>query len=346
MSARGVLVIGNGKRVRETATPAFHRLPDQFEIRGVFAKRAKEIELDGRSYAVRAIDDLGAAALEGIDLVYCAVTKDAVPSVLARLAALDVSRTDLLIDTPVVRFKHFRHTTKLQAFRNAWVAEDCVYLPWIEAVRAVIAGGAIGEASKMLFHRSAYAYHGVATAKAVFGAQRVARGRRVDTGDGLARRTLALRDSRVEIEVTEPRDYSQGTITIQGSEGIITDDPDKRSSATCRPLDVRVEDGEVTALTIGDEVFPFDSAEQELLRGDAPDLYLTPRMDSLKRVGFLRLVRSIANGKGGYPVDAALEDTVVDYYLEKFGRYRATPITDPGAPLARMILKLITRAGG
>ena len=46
------------------------------------------------------------------------------------------------------------------------------------------------------------------------------------------------------------------------------------------------------------------------------------------------------------PGDAALEDTVVDYYLEKVGRYRATALTDPRAPLARALLRLVSRAGG
>jgi hypothetical protein len=66
-------------------------------------------------------------------------------------------------------------------------------------------------------------------------------------------------------------------------------------------------------------------------------------MEAMKRVGFLRLLRRIARGEGAYPIDSALEDMVVDYWLEKFGRYRATPLTRPDAPLGRALLRLLTR---
>jgi hypothetical protein len=69
-------------------------------------------------------------------------------------------------------------------------------------------------------------------------------------------------------------------------------------------------------------------------------------MDGMKRVGFLRLLRSIAGGAGGYPLDEALEDAVVDYHLERLGRYRSTPLTNPRARLARLSYKWITRLAG
>ena len=351
MSRRGVLVLGTGKRARETALPAFHRAPDAFEVRAVFAKHAKSIDVDGRRYDVRAASELDAAALAGIDLVYCAVTKNAVPSVLAKLAALDVGSRELLIDTPVVRFKHFRHTDKLQAFKSAWVAEDCVHLPWIAPVRAAIASGAVGAPDALggvLFQRSAYAYHGVATAKAVLGAARVTHGRRVKLGDGMARRTLRFADAdarAAEAWIVEPRDYAAGTLCVMGADGTIADYAHDGPGTHLRLAPV-VAAGELAGLRLGDDEHPFDDAERELVRGDAPELGLTARMDALKRVGFLRLLRGIARGDGGYPVDAALEDTVVDYYLEKVGRYRATALTDPRAPLARALLRLVSRAGG
>ena len=41
-----------------------------------------------------------------------------------------------------------------------------------------------------------------------------------------------------------------------------------------------------------------------------------------------------------------MEDMVVDYALERLGRYRATPFTSPRGPIGRMTLSLLTRAGG
>ena len=343
MRPKGVLIIGSGKRVRAAGLPAFQRMSHSFEVRRVFARRAKDLEVEGHHYVVAPMDELDATSLEGIELIYVAVTKDAVPRVLERLAALEVGSIDLLIDTPVVRFKHFRHIDKLSAFRNAWVAEDCVYLPWIELARRAIDDGRIGEVEGVLFTQSAYAYHGLATAKAVLGETRVRRARRRKIGAGFARRDIFFSGGH-EAWVVEPRDYSTGRIAILGKGGSIADyEHEAEGHLQLSPV---VEGSDVIALRLGDETTPFDEVEIELLRGDAPEVGLTARMDAMKRVGFLRLLRAITRGEGAYPVDAAIDDTVVDYYLEKLGRYRATPLTDSRAPLARSLLKLVTRLGG
>ena len=60
-------------------------------------------------------------------------------------------------------------------------------------------------------------------------------------------------------------------------------------------------------------------------------------------VGFLALAARIAAGHGAYPLSDAVEDSVVDYHLEKLGRYRSTPFTRPDAPLARFAFSALTR---
>ena len=37
---------------------------------------------------------------------------------------------------------------------------------------------------------------------------------------------------------------------------------------------------------------------------------------------------------------------MVDYHLEKLGRYRSTPLTRPDAPLARLAFAALTRLAG
>jgi hypothetical protein len=69
-------------------------------------------------------------------------------------------------------------------------------------------------------------------------------------------------------------------------------------------------------------------------------------MDDLKRVGFLRLLAAIRDGRGGYPVADAIDDMVVDYHLEKLGRYRDNPLTSPRYALGRLALSTLTRLGG
>jgi hypothetical protein len=343
MSARGVLVLGTGKRVRETALPAFARLPQAFRLESLWARRAKELEAAGQRFAVRAAADLDARALDGIDLVYLAVAKDAVPEVLARLARLPVAAVDLLIDTPVVRFKHFRHAAHLRAFRSVWVAEDCVFLPWIEPLCAVLRSGAIGELEGVLFTRSAYAYHGLAMARALLAEGSVKRARRRREGAGSARRHVLFAGGR-EAWMVEPRDYAVGRLALFGSQGSIADYPmDAPPGGVHLELAPELSGGNVVGVRIGAAVHAFDRDEVALCAGDPPTVGLTARMEAFKRAGFLGLLRSIADGTGGYPLRLGLEDMVVDYWLERVGRYRASALTDPARPLARAALSALTR---
>jgi len=340
MSTRKVVVVGSGKRVREAALPALHRLADRYEVAGVFARTAKRLEVDGRAYDVAPFDGFGAAELAGTDLLYLAVTKDAVPRVLDRLAALDPSGVDVLIDTPVVRFKHFRHAAKLRRFRSAWVAEDCVELPWIPLVREVVAAGAIGALRGVLFLQSAYAYHGVAVAKAVLGADRVTWGRRASLGGRFGLRTLRLRGG-ARAWIVEPRDYPTGRLVVTGSRASISDYPQRVDGNLL--LAPAVEGGRCTGLRLGDAAHALSDAESELMGEGDPAAPLTAWMDPMKRVGFLRLLERIADGRGGYPVADALDDMAVDYHLEKVGLYAANPLTSTRSPLARALLSAVTR---
>ncbi len=338
MAERGVLVVGSGKRVRETALPALQRLEGRFAVRRLFARTRKEIEAGGRSYPVAPLSELTAGHLEGIDLVYLAVAKDAVPEVLRRVTSLDVRAIDLLIDTPVVRFKHFRHAARARAFRHAWVAEDCVELPWIPAALA-----AVGPLLRVELERSAYAYHGIATAKALFGATRVRSARRRPLAEGRAERLLSLPGGGVA-RIVEPRDYSAGRLVFAGQGGTLSDRPAPGEGHLA--LELELEGGAVRALHAGRTRLPLDSDEAELTRGDPEGASLTARMEAMKRVGFLRLLRRIEAGRGAYPLEQALEDMVVDYQLERLARYVSSPFTSPRSALGRAIFSTLSLLGG
>jgi hypothetical protein len=57
-------------------------------------------------------------------------------------------------------------------------------------------------------------------------------------------------------------------------------------------------------------------------------------------------LRRIADGAGAYPLERALEDTVVDHHLERLGRYRPNPLTTPRGARAPLFLRALTRFGG
>ena len=337
-----VLVIGTGKRVLSTALPAFAAHADKFKIARLYARRAKTVSAAGRDHEVGAFENFSAADLEGIDLIYLAVTKDAVPQVLAKLTSLKVSAIDVLIDTPVVRFKHFRHSARLDTFRNAWVAEDIAFLPWLETLSAAFAAGNLGSLRTVILNQSAYAYHGVSLAKSVSACTTIKLGRRKANTAHAGTRYMAL-TSGVQIHIIEPRNYEAGSMIFAGSKGVVADYPFREDTHVLKPS---IQDGQIIGFRCGEHSTALSPAESALTSGDPEGATVTARMNACKRVGFARLLESIAAGTGGYPVQEAMDDMVVDYHLEKFRAYRANPFSSARSPLARMLLSLLSRAGG
>ena len=336
MSIRSVAVLGAGKRVLETALPAFSKLPASFWIHSVWGRTPRIVEAAGQRHEVRRFETITLKELEGVDLIYLCVAKDAVPQVLAKLGELEPYNRDLLIDTPVVRFKHFRHAAKARAFRQTWVAEDCVELPWMQAALA-----AVGPLQRVEFDRSAYAYHGVATARALFAARSIPSGRRLALSGGRHERILRFTGNRVA-RIVEPRDYAHGRLVFHGQGGSLSDAPQPGEGYF--PLAPELTDGAVTAITAGPVRLPLDAAESELTLGDPRGASLTARQDAMKRVGFLRLLRRIVTSRGAHPLELGLEDMVVDYCLEKLGRWHSSPLTTPRALPARALYSTLTLA--
>lgn len=342
MSARRVLVVGSGARVRETALPAFSSMSSGCELADIRARTKKRIECKDACFTVGEFSDLRERDLERIDLVYVAVGKPAVPEVLARLAQLGPQRFDLLLDTPVLQFKHFRHVALLDRFRAAWVAEDCTELPWIEPARVAIAQGELGEVLGARFQRSAYGYHAIAIAKRLFGSVVTSATRRV-RAHATVERELTLEDGK-RVVVVEPRDYANGHFVIQGSLARLSDAPERESKAL--PLLPLLEHNECVGFRAGSGTSWLDEDETLLMLGDDPGARVTARMAGLKRVGFLRLLRSIAAGRGGYPIREGLDDMLIDYMLGKFGRWIATPLTSVRSAPARALFSSVSRIAG
>jgi hypothetical protein len=66
----------------------------------------------------------------------------------------------------------------------------------------------------------------------------------------------------------------------------------------------------------------------------------------MKRVGFLRLLREVAAGRAAWPLVEGLDDTVVDWQLERLGRALPWWLCGPRTAHGRLALRALTRLGG
>lgn len=338
MSTRRVWIVGAGKRVRETALPAFVSLGRDVEIAGILARSARDLGIGGVEYAIRPLETLRAEDFVDGDIVYVAVGKDAMPSVLTTLSGFDRSRLELLIDTPVLKIKHLRFAPLLEGWQRASVAEDVVHLPWIETMRA-----AAGDVRSVTFDRSAYAYHGLAQSKAVCGADRVVRARRVKSGEGTSRREIELSNGTRAL-VLDPRDYSRGRVIVEGSRGRVTDRVEPGEDAIA--LELVLENGRCVGFRARDFTARLADAEIALQSAESSGTTVIARMESMKRVAFRRLAAEVVAGRGGYPIASGLDDMAVDWCLERFGRWTAGGMCDVRRPFARTLWAGIGRFAG
>ncbi len=336
-----LVVVGLGKRVKECALPAIAAAGEAVTVRSVFARTAREEQVGGRTLAVRALDTLTREDLADGPTVYVCVPKTAIPAVLERLAALDPGGCDLLIDTPVVRLRDFRAVRLLSAWRSVSVAEDCARLPWLAAIRALEED--LGPLQAVAFEHAAYAYHGVATGRALAGGGPLERAQR-RRAEGGSLRSLHYAHG-LEVEVLDPRDYSTGRVLARYERGLASDRPMRHEDCTALRPELDAE-GRVTAIVAGTHTLPLTPAEASLTAGDPTGATLVQRQEAMKRVGFLRLLHELAAGEPGYALMDGLEDMVADHLLERLGRYRSSPWTSPRSGLARGLFSLASRLGG
>jgi len=341
------LIVGSGQRVRAAALPAFLRAGDRFRIGGIFSRTGKRIEAAGTRFDVAPLEELDATVLAGADLLYMVVAKDAVPAVLGRIARHDVSHLDLLIETPVLRFRLLGHLGLLAGFRNTWVSEDCSTLPAFDALAAFRAARGLGAVERVTLDRSGYAYHGLAIGRTLLEAGRVRSARR-SRGNGVHRRRVRFQGGG-ELVVIEPRDYAVGRLRVDCAGGAISDDP---AAPGTHRLAAVLEGQACAGFRVGDTEVALTPDERALMGSplaagpEAAGAGVTVWMEGMKRVGFLRLLQRIDAGRGAYSLAQALEDTVVDYHLEKLGLYVPNPLTSPHLASGRLFLRALTRLSG
>ncbi|MHC4942551.1 MAG: hypothetical protein ACYTG7_05965 [Planctomycetota bacterium] len=344
MTQKKMMILGAGKRFQSSTLPVLERLDALYSVVRIFDKQQMTLKIRDQTIETQDPDRFDGlfGDLADLDLIYVAVPKQNVPNVLKRLARHDLSHTDLLIETPVLLFKHFSHVDLFDKFRNVWVAEDCIALPWFDTVRAALDQGMIGELQEIFFDWSAYKYHGLAMLKTLFDCNRITFAKRKKLKAGEVKRQIRF-SNRKSGYVLEPRDYSRGRFLLKGSAGSISDyESIEKGNRILAPM---ISEGIWQGFGVDDMASMLNEDEIALLGEGPGESTITARMDDLKRVGLYRLLKSIHQGEGGYPLEEALDDMVIDYYLDRIGLFITGPFmsvkTGMGKSLLRSFMKIV-----
>ena len=332
MSEKRLLIIGSGKRVCDAALPALQPLQN-VKIHKIFGRKEKTIQSQSNEFAVTSINDLGEADIKQTDIIYIAVKQPGVAEVLSRLSRYNLSRVDLLIETPVIPFHELKHIDLFTRFKNVWVAEDCTRLPCFDLISP-------GEAKEVHFDRSGYKYHAVALSKMLLGCGEINRAERTTAKGGTVLDTLFFSNGS-KATIRSPRDYDNGNFSIKTNDRLLSDSTARGDNEeTLKPM---LEGDVCKGFVLGERKILLTEEEICVLGRWGQSATITSKMHDLKRVGLYRMFKDIIEEKGSYELNDALDDMAVSYYLDNIGFYKKNSVLNYSSKGGRFLTKVYSK---
>lgn len=308
---KNILIIGIGKRTRNDILPAL-QASGKFNVIGIYARTAREVQVGEAFYSVKKLDSLTANELAQADWIYMGVLVQDLMNVLKFLSSFATKNVRLLMDTPVLPRRYAKAKKYFDNFLETVVAEDVIYLPWIDPLRNVLGG----KITRLVFDQSAYAFHGIALAKTLVDSRKFKKAR-IEAVNG--KKTVQLvSPAGVHVSVIEPRDYSKGHMIFSGPAGTVSDSLPYNDSSM-RPI---ISKGLCIGLNIGGIAKNFSEAESKLVGPVPENATITSLTLQLKRIGMMTMLNSLAeNENGGWSVEDAFQDIRLHEYVHYFGKY-------------------------
>lgn len=306
---KSFLIIGAGKRVCEDFIPAL-LATKKFKIKNIFATKYKSINVNHKTYDVLPLVKLIKKNLIACDYIYIAIPPKSLNDVFNFLSLFNTQEKILIIDTPFGSIRHQRNIRFFKNYKEIYIAEDAAYLPWINAARRKC-----GVIKKIVFDRSGYKYHAIATAKALLGNHNFIKAQKYKNHIKIESKTLS---DLGEIHIIEPRDYTKGKIEIYGSRLFLTDSHNSKKK-NMWPI---IKNDLCIGLNIAGEIIYFKKNEIFLIGSVNNFTSITSLTHQLKRIGLMYFLSNLCNpSKIIKSKEDCIEDVRLDESLRIFGRW-------------------------
>ena len=296
------MIIGAGGRVVRDVVPAIEAL-GSYRISSIFAHREGALFGSAHEYQVRQMLSLTLHDIQEAAAIYVAIPPRSIGAVLGHIAEHPCAHIDLIIDTPAITSPRLREL--YGKFRSVQVAEDSVFVPWLEVVRSALQdGGALGPLKKIVIDRAAYRYHAAALAKKLISLDGT---HRRYAALRLARRTYIFLRDGIRSVIVGPYDPARGSITIVGKHATASD----CSRPGHIPIECIENDGRCTGFRLGAHTAALSAIESELIGPWKDTDTIVTRMTDLKRVGLYRLLKAVSEGQPIWPLAEGLDDASI-----------------------------------
>lgn len=305
-----IIIIGAGKRVSADVIPIINSI-QEFEILGIYAQKERDMISSGISYKIRDIKNISGTDIQKADFLYVCVPPKKLSEVLSVITPLSTD-PHLIVDTPILPWKQSFVLRKLRLFKKITVAEDIVYLPWIQTAQEVI-----GDPKELIFHNAVYRYHGIALIKKLVSEDKITRAKLAK--EGVRDSVISIRTSRkTSVIVHEPRDYEHGFMKLVGTKGFLID----KISDPQRNMYPVIHNHQCIGIQLSNNFVSFSETESMLIGHVPKDSTITSLTLSLKRIGLRTILKKLIQGETSErSLRNALNDVRLDEKIHYIGRW-------------------------
>ncbi|MGD0730439.1 MAG: Gfo/Idh/MocA family oxidoreductase [Terracidiphilus sp.] len=218
-----VLLIGAGRRIQNNFLPSLKCLDERFEVVGIHSRTAERLQPVADRWRVPAVLSLDDVDFSAVDVAAISVPTLQNSFVLDKLRQV-AGNVRIVIDTPMAwtpgEYTAIRRS--IPYFKQMIVAEDYMNFPTFALLRKAVNDGLIGKLQTVTLNNIGYLYHGLALIRS-FSGFKAAR-RTWSRSAGWYSKIVGYDFGSYKAVVVGPyRRHSAGGITIEGSQGILTD---------------------------------------------------------------------------------------------------------------------------
>ena len=158
------LIIGFGKRVKNTVIPALKMINDGNIY--VYSRIFEKIILEKNKYEIEPVNEIDGDILKNINRIFICTPNEIFLNIVQKISKFAVNNINLYIDTPLIpKISNIKIEKYKQKFKNIFVLEDFYYNPLNEIINKIIKDNNLHFIKNIEYINSGHSYHSLAQSR-------------------------------------------------------------------------------------------------------------------------------------------------------------------------------------
>ena len=158
------LIIGFGKRVKNTVIPALKMINDGNIY--VYSRIFEKIILEKNKYEIEPLKEIDNNFLKNINRIFICTPNEIFLNIVQKISKFTVNKINLYIDTPLIpKIANIKIEKYKRNFKNIFVLEDFYFNPLNEIINKIIKDNNLDSIKKIEYINSGHSYHSLAQSR-------------------------------------------------------------------------------------------------------------------------------------------------------------------------------------